>query len=97
MNQLYLANDIDSTQTVKVQSQNIFSKLVPPAQNSRQIVFKTKPTPSNPLADLKNLMSSANKEIEEKRKNKITEDMERRKKEQTEDIEKLKVMLGLPP
>ena len=51
--------------------------------------------PSKPmtLQDLKEYMSSASNEIEDKRK----KEQNKRKTERAEDLEKLKIMLSLPP
>ena len=60
---------------------------------------KMNPQPSKPmtLQDLKDFMSSTQKEMQVKRENEFTEEIEKRKKEQVEDLEKLKIMLGLSP
>ena len=101
--QIDLTHDVHPGQPIEAQSRNNLDKLVPPAEHPQlqisDMEHKSKTQTSNPMTmqDLKNFMSSATNEIEEKRKKETKEDMEKRKKERSEDLEKLKVMMGLPP
>ena len=75
------------------------NKLVKPVKPSDKPQQKMNPQPSKPmtLQDLKDLMSSTQKEMQVKRENKFAEDIEKWKKERLEDLEKPTTMLGLPP
>ena len=84
---------------LKMDNLEFNNEVVKPVKPSDKPQQKMNPLPSKPmtLQDLKDLMSSTQKEMQVKRENEFTEEIEKRKKERLEDLEKLRIMLGLPP